>query len=82
MSSLQEIESAISRLTPEDRARLVHDLPLLLPEWEGDLAWQKIMRDPRPSPALSHLVDAVDAEFARNPEGFQEIKDADFPHHS
>ena len=82
MSSLQEIESAIGGLSPEDRARLVHDLPSLLPEWEGDLAWQRILRDPRPSPALSRLADAVDAEFGANPEAFPEIKDVDSERHS
>lgn len=82
MSSLQEIESAISGLSPEERAQLVHDLPSLLPEWKGDLAWHRIVRDPRPSPALSRLVDAVDAEFAANPEAFREIKDTDFESHS
>jgi hypothetical protein len=66
MSSLQEIEGAIGALSPEDRARLVRDLPRLLPEWEGELAWQRILRDSTPSPALSKLVDAVDAEFEQS----------------
>ena len=78
MSSLQEIETAIRGLSSGDRAKLVQDLPTLVPEWEGDLAWQRILRDPRPSPALSSLVDAVDAEFGRNPNAFPEIKGADF----
>jgi len=78
MSSLEEIESAIGNLPPEDRAKLVQDLPSLLPEWEGDLAWARILRDPTPSPALSALVDSVDAEYRRNPETFPEIKETDF----
>jgi len=63
MSTLKEIEMAISSLSPEDQAKLVQDLPGLLPQWEGDLAWQRILREPTPSPALSNLVDKVDAEF-------------------
>jgi len=82
MSSLQEIESAISGLSAEDRAKLVEDLPTLLPEWQGDLVWQRILHDPTPSPALSSLVDRIDAEFARNPEVFPEIKPSDFERHS
>jgi hypothetical protein len=53
-----------------------------MPEWGGDLAWQRILRDPRPSSALSSLVDAVDAEFGRNPNAFPEIKGSDFEQNS
>ena len=78
MSSLEQIESAIGDLSPQDRAKLVQDLPSLLPEWEGELAWARILRDSTPSPALSALTDAVDAQYGRNPEAFPEIKDTDF----
>jgi hypothetical protein len=80
MSSLQEIETAIRGLSSGDHAKLVQDLPTLMPEWEGDLARQRILRDPRPSAALSSLVDAVDAEFGRDPNAFPEIKETDFEH--
>lgn len=82
MSSLEEIESAISALSPDDRAQLLKDLPTLLPELEGDLAWERILRDPSPSPALSAFVDKVDAEYRQNAEAFPEIKDSDFERHS
>ena len=82
MNSLQEIELAISGLSTEDRAKLVRDLPTLLPEWEGDLAWQRILRDPTPSSGLAALVDEVDAQFRRDPETFPEIKEADFKRNS
>ena len=78
MNSLEEIESAIGNLSPPDRAKLVEHLPSLLPEWEGDLAWARIIRGPTPSGTLSALADEVDAEFAQNPEAFPQIKDADF----
>jgi len=82
VSSLQEIELAISSLSSEDQAKLVQDLPALLAGREGDLAWQRILRDPTPSPALSRLADAVDAEYRCNPEAFPEIKESDFERNS
>jgi hypothetical protein len=82
MSSLQQIESLISGLSLRDRAKLVRDLPALLPEWEAELAWQRIHRDPSPSEALSSFVDGVDAEFRRDPEAFPKIKHADFERNS
>ena len=78
MSSLQEIESAIGSLSHQDRVKLVQDLPSLLPEWEGELAWAKILNNPTPNIALSRMVDEVDAAYGRNPEIFPEIKDTDF----
>lgn len=82
VSSLKEIEEAISGLSAEDQAKLVWDLPTLLTSQQGELAWQRILRDTTPSPALSRLADAVDAEYRRNPEAFPEIKDADFQRNS
>ena len=67
---------AISGLSSEDQAKLVQDLPTLISGQEGELAWQRILRDPTPSPALSKLADAMDAEYQRNPEAFSEIDDS------
>ncbi len=78
MSTATEIEAAIRELSPDERKKLVRDLPALLPELDGDIAWQRIIRDPTPNPALSAYVDAVDAEYQRNPSAFPEIKDRDF----
>ena len=77
---LKEIKLAIGALSPDDRAKLVKDLPALLPELECDLAWNKILQDPTPNPALSALVDAVDAQYRQSPEAFPEIKESDFDH--
>ncbi len=82
MNSLEDIELAMGALSPADRATLMHDLPALLPEWEGELAWNRILRDPTPSAALSAFVDAVDAEYRRDPEAFPEMKGSDFERHS
>ncbi len=70
MSSLQEIELAIGGLSPQDRVKLVQDLPSLLPEWEGEMSWARIINDPTPNTALSQLVDEVDAAQGQNPETF------------
>ena len=35
MSTIQEIEAAIQSLPPEDREKLIKDLPSILPNWMG-----------------------------------------------
>lgn len=78
MSTVQQIEAAIRGLSPAERSRLVSDLPTLLPELDGDAAWEQIIRDPRPRPALTALLDEVDAQRQRDPEAFPIIEAADF----
>ena len=78
MSTVQEIESAIRALSAPERFELLEDLPALFPELRGDLAWQRIINDPRPRPALTALLDEVDEARRRNPNAFPEIKDSDF----
>ena len=78
MSTVQEIESAIRKLAPAERDQLVQDLPAILPELNGDAAWDRIINDPRPRPVLTALVDKLDAEMPRHPQAFPEIKDSDF----
>ena len=78
MSTVQEIEAAIRCLTPNDRGHLFRDLPELFPELEVETAWWKVIRDPRPRPALSALLDEVDAVQSAKPDAFPEIKESDF----
>ncbi len=78
MSTVQEIESAIRQLGSAERDQLVRDLPSILPELDGDGAWERIINDPRPRPELTALLDKVDAEMQRSPNAFPEIKDSDF----
>ena len=78
MSTVQEIESAIGKLGPVERDQLIRDLPRLLPELDGDAAWERISNDLRPRPELATLLDKVDAEMQRDPEAFPEIQDRDF----
>ncbi len=82
MNTIQEIEAAIRSLSPEERQKLAEDLPRLVPELDGDVAWERIIRDSRPRPALSALVDRIEAEFQRNPGAFPVIKESDFDRHS
>ena len=78
MSTVQEIEKAIRGLAPADREHLLGDLPSLFPELAGEAAWRRIIRDPRPRPALSALLDEVDAAMRKNPEAFPEMQESDF----
>ena len=68
MSTAVEIEAAIRTLSPTERKKLVHDLPALLPELDGDEAWKRIIEDSTPGPALSAFADAIDAEHQRSPQ--------------
>jgi len=73
-----EIEAAIRTLSSAERKKLVRDLPALLPELEGDEVWEQIIKDIRPRPGLSKRFDRIEADYAKNPESFAEIRDADF----
>jgi len=78
LSTIQEIKDAILLLSPEERQRLADDLPGLIPELDGDADWERIIRDTRPRPAFSALVDQIEAKFQRNPSAFAEIQERDF----
>ena len=82
MSTLQEIETAIRNLPPGDRQQLVADLPGLLPELDGDAAWERIIQDSRPRAALSALLDEAQTGYRQNPLGFPETTDSAFDRHS
>jgi hypothetical protein len=78
MSTVHEIEVAIQMLSPVERAKLIKDLPALLPELDGDMAWNRIAADTLTRPSLTALLDQVEADFKKNPDTFPEIKDKDF----
>jgi hypothetical protein len=78
MSTAREIEEAIRSLPPSERTKLLHDIPDLFPELSGDAEWERIIMDERPRPALTELLDKTEAEFRRNPDGFQELTERDF----
>ena len=82
MSTVQEIKAAIRNLSPAERMELVASLPTLLPELDGDAAWERIIRDARPRPALSALLDQVEQAYQRDQSAFPETTDAEFDRHS
>jgi hypothetical protein len=78
MSTAHEIEAAIRLLSPGEREKLIKDLPILLPELDGDLAWNRILGDTRKRPALTALLDQAERDFKKNPEEFPKISLKDF----
>ncbi|HZM01709.1 MAG TPA: hypothetical protein VFC44_01690 [Candidatus Saccharimonadales bacterium] len=82
MSTAHEIEAAIRTLSPLEREKLIRDLPALLPELDGDLAWNRIIGDARSRPGLTALLDHCEADYKSNPSTLSEIKDKDFDLHS
>lgn len=82
MSTAHEIEAAIRALSPTEREKLIKDLPALLPELDGDMAWNRIIGDSRTRPELTALLNQAEADFKKNPAAFPEIKDKDFDLHS
>lgn len=81
MSTVKEIEAAIRSLAPAQREQLVKDLPGLLPELDGDAAWEKIIRDACPRPGFTTLLNEVQTEYRRDPKAFPEITENDFQPH-
>lgn len=78
MSTAHEIEAAIRTLSPVEREKLIKDLPGLLPELDGDMAWNQILGDTRVRPELTALLDQVEACHKNNPTALPEITDSDF----
>ena len=82
MSTAQEIEAAIRNLSAAEREELISDLPKLLPELDGDAAWEQLIRDARPRPALSILLDQAEAQYRRDPKVLPETSDTEFDKNS
>ncbi len=78
MSTAQEIENAIRSLSVVERDKLVQHIPQLFPEFAGDLEWERIARDGRPSPALTEVLNSYEADLARNPDAFPKVAEGDF----
>ncbi len=78
MSTAQEIEDAIRYLSPSERAKLLQELPHILPEFAGDQEWDRIIVDERPRPALSELLNRYQAELDEDPEKFPKVAEGDF----
>ena len=75
VKSLLEIEEAIAKLPPKARRQLVRDIPALCPgEFPAD-GWDAILNDPAPRPALTSLLDRLDAGRSQNPEDYLVLND-------
>jgi hypothetical protein len=75
VKSLQEIEEAIAKLPPKARRQLVQDIPALCPDAFPADGWDAILRDETPRPALSSLLDKLDAQYQQKPESFLPLND-------
>jgi len=78
VSTVEEIEEAIRRLTPAERSKLADSLPTLVPELDGDAEWDRILKDPTPRPKLEKFLDDVDSRYRADPEQFPVIREGDF----
>lgn len=75
MRTLPEIEEAIARLPAEAQRQLVNDIPTLCPTAFPANGWDAILQDETPRPALSSLLDRLDAEYAQAPESFAVVNE-------
>jgi len=75
VKSLLEIEEAIAKLPPKARRQLVKDIPVLCPNEFPANGWDAILDDDSPRPALSSLLDHLDAEHSQSPEKFLVMND-------
>jgi hypothetical protein len=78
MSTVEEIKTAIQSLSADDRTALIAEIPVLFPELSGDAAWERLIHDPQPRPALSELLDRAQAEYQRSPASCPETSDQQF----
>ena len=81
MSTVEEIQNAIRTLSKDERAQLAESLPALVPELDGDAEWERIIRDPTPSPKFTKFLDEIDARFREDPSQFRELTDEEFDKH-
>jgi hypothetical protein len=75
LKSLEEIEEAISKLPSKARRQLVQDIPALCPDAFPPDGWDAILNDQTPRPALSSLLDKLDAQYQQKPENFLTLND-------
>jgi len=78
VSTAHEIEEAIRTLEQAERDKLLAHLPQLFPELSTDPEWERILRDDKPRPALSVLLDGYEASLSANPEAYPKVAESDF----
>jgi hypothetical protein len=62
--------AAIAKLPAKVRRQLVRDIPALCPDAFPADGWDAILSDVTPRPALSSLLDKLDAEYQQKPGSF------------
>ncbi|HXA44838.1 MAG TPA: hypothetical protein VNZ25_04985 [Candidatus Angelobacter sp.] len=62
--------AAIAKLPAKARCQLVRDIPALCPDAFPADGWDAILSDVTPRPALSSLLDKLDAEYQQKPGSF------------
>ena|ERR1700733_11711645 len=67
VKSLLEIEEAIAKLPAKARRQLVLDIPVLCPDAFPADGWDAILNNSAPRPALSSLLDKLDAGYSHSP---------------
>jgi hypothetical protein len=75
VTSLHEIEEAIAKLPAKARRQLIKDIPALCPAEFPAEGWDAILNDATPRPALSSLLDKLDAEHSQSPENYLVLND-------
>ncbi len=75
VKSLLEIEEAIAKLPSESRRQLVQDIPALCPDAFPADGWDAILNDAASRPALTSLLDKLDAEYSQKPESYLTLND-------
>jgi hypothetical protein len=75
MKSLWEIEEAIAKLPKESQQQLLRDMPALCPGAFPADGWDAILSDPTPRPALTSLLDQVEADYSQHPGKFLAVNE-------
>lgn len=78
MSTAQQIEDAIRTLEKTERDKLLQHLPQLFPELAADPGWQTILRNDRPRPSFSTLLDRYETELSAEPDSYPKVAESDF----
>lgn len=78
MSTAQQIEDAIRTLEKSERDKLLQHLPQLFPELAVDPGWENILRDDRPRPSFSTLLDRYEADLSAEPDSYPKVAESDF----
>jgi hypothetical protein len=75
VKSLQEIEAAIAKLPAKARRQLVQDIPALCPDVFPADGWDAILGNDAPRPALSSLLDRLDAGYPEKQGNYLALND-------